>query len=209
MAERRPVKAKVVGSNPTPGVAKRPILSGLLVPGTAANMASGRSCIATANGLGRLASVAERQMTMRRLLLPILAAALASACGTTEADPGRADSGPHPPKSEDERFLATRYGEFVHALERGDKEGICRHLHARLAKSFRCAGRSRVRLPPALRGIQVPLEEVFAASDPSVPDVIQISARSRRTDGGRLILFFRRTGSEQWRIEETMIGAYG
>ena len=54
----------------------------------------------------------------------------------------------------------------------------------------------------------MPLTEVFAVRDPGVPLEIQISARSRRADGGRLILFFRRSGDD-WRIKETMVGFYG
>jgi hypothetical protein len=66
-----------------------------------------------------------------------------------------------------------------------------------------------LRIPRELRGIEVPLTEVFAVADPSVPEVIQISARSRRRDGESLMLFFRRHGSNEWRVTKTIIGSYG
>ena len=51
--------------------------------------------------------------------------------------------------------------------------------------------------------------EVFAARDPSVPEEIQISSRTTSKDGWSLILFFRRHGSNDWHIKQTMIGGYG
>jgi hypothetical protein len=53
------------------------------------------------------------------------------------------------------------------------------------------------------------MADVFAVRDPSVPDEIQISSRTTRKDGFSLILFFRRLGSNEWRIRRTMIGGYG
>jgi hypothetical protein len=68
----------------------------------------------------------------------------------------------HPPRTDDERFLAARYGAFVRALERNDADGICRPLAPRLAESYKCGARSGLRIPPELRGIEVPLTEVFS-----------------------------------------------
>jgi hypothetical protein len=65
------------------------------------------------------------------------------------------------------------------------------------------------RIPRELRGIEVALTEVFAPADPSVPQVIQISSRSRRRDGASVILFFRRHRSNEWRVTKTIIGSYG
>jgi hypothetical protein len=144
-------------------------------------------------------------LVVRRSFLLVLAAASAAGCGATGAD----SSDPHPPRTDDERLLAARYGAFVRALERDDAAGICRPLGPRLVESYRCGARSGVRIPRELRGIEVPLTEVFAVADPSVPEVIQISARSRRRDGGSLILFFRRYGSGDWRVTKTIIGSYG
>jgi hypothetical protein len=145
-------------------------------------------------------------VVLRRSFLVVLAAASATGCGATGAE---SSSDPHPPRTDDERFLAARYRAFVRALERNDANGICRPLAPRLAESYRCGARSGVRIPRELRGIEVPLTEIFAAADPSVPDVIQMSARSRRRDGGSLILFFQQRGSNEWRVTKTIIGSYG
>jgi hypothetical protein len=142
---------------------------------------------------------------VRRWLLLVFAAASATGCGATGAE----SSDPHPPRTDDERLLAARYRAFVRALDRNDAKGICRPLAARVAESYRCGARSGPRIPRELRGIEVPLTEVFAAADPSVPQVIQISSRSRRRDGASVILFFRRHRSNEWRVTKTIIGSYG
>jgi hypothetical protein len=146
-------------------------------------------------------------LVVRRWVALVLAAASATDCGATGTESNSSD--PHPPRTDDERFLAARYGSFVRALERNDADGICRPLAPRLAESYKCGASSELRIPRELRGIEVPLTEVFAAADPSVPEVIQISARSRRRDGGSLILFFGRRGSNEWRVTKTIIGSYG
>ena len=143
-------------------------------------------------------------MSARRWLPLVLAAAAVSGCGATGAEP---DDGPHAPRGEDERFVEARYREFVRALERDDREGVCRQLDDRLAESYGCA--ARFRLPRELRRLEVPLTEVFAATDPVVPEEIQISARSTREDGGRLIVFFRHGDDDRWPVSRTMIGWYG
>jgi hypothetical protein len=144
-------------------------------------------------------------MVLRRLIVLALAGAAAAGCGAsgTEVDP----ADPHPPRSDDERLLAMRYGEFVRALERKDADRICRFLEPRLVESYGCG--SGLRIPRRLRRIEVPMAKVFAAADPSVPDVIQISSRTTRADGMSLIVFFRRRDAEEWRVSRTMIGGYG
>jgi hypothetical protein len=146
-------------------------------------------------------------LLVRQWFVLVLAAGSAAGCGA--AGPETNGSDPHPPRTDDERLLAARYRSFVRALERNDAHGICRPLAPRLAESYKCGASSEPRIPRALRGIEVPLTEVFAAADPSVPEVIQISSRSRRRDGGSLILFFRRRGSNEWRVTKTIIGSYG
>jgi hypothetical protein len=146
-------------------------------------------------------------MVLRRWIAVSLAAASATSCGASGT--GSDSAGPHPPRSEDERFVAARYGEWVRALERKNAEGICRYLEPRLTESFGCGAGSHLRIPRELRGIEVPMVEVFAARDPSVPEEIQISSRTTSKDGWSLILFFRRHGSNEWRIKQTMIGGYG
>ena len=146
-------------------------------------------------------------MILRRWIVLTLAAAPALSCGAsgTQAD----SSDPHPPRSEDERFVAARYGGFVRALERKNADGICRYLEPRLMASYGCGARSHLRIPRELRRIEVRMADVFAARDPSVPEEIQISSRTTRKDGLSLILFFRQRGSDEWRISRAIIGGYG
>jgi len=146
-------------------------------------------------------------MILRGWIVLTLVAASATSCGASGTQSDGSD--PHPPRSEDERFVAARYGEFVRAVERKDAEGICRYLEPRLAESYRCDGRSHLRIPRAFRRINVPMADVAAVRDPSVPDEIQISSRSTRKDRLRLILFFRQRGSQEWRIRRAILGAYG
>jgi len=154
-----------------------------------------------------LPTVGSASVIARRWFLLALVAASATGCGAAGAEPTSSD--PHEPRSDDERFLAARYREFVRALERHDSDGVCRYLDRRLAESYGCGAGSRLSIPRELQRIEVPMTDVFAAADPAVPDEIQISARSRRSDGGRLILFFRRSRADEWRINQTMIGWYG
>jgi hypothetical protein len=146
-------------------------------------------------------------MVLRRWIIVALAAVSATGCG--ESGPESTAADPHPPRSEDERFVAARYGEFVRALERKNAEGICRYLEPRLAESYGCGEGPRLRIPHELRRIEVPMTGVFAVRDPSVPDEIQISSPTTRKDGLSLIVFFRRNDSNEWRIKQTMVGGYG
>ena len=143
--------------------------------------------------------------TPGRLLLIMLWLPIAG-CGDRVSDSHEDD--PHPLRTADERSLAERYSEFVRALRRMDEATICRQLERSLARSYGCGG-PRLILPRELRGLQVPLRDIVAADDELVPDVIQISTRTLRRDGGRLIVLFRKTRSGDWRIEQTMVGWYG
>jgi hypothetical protein len=132
-------------------------------------------------------------------------AALVSGC-----DAGRhPTSGPHPPGNGNERAAADEYRDFVRALERKDADVICRQLEPALARSYRCAPGRPLRLPRALRRIEVPMRELFANVDPAIPSVIQISSQTTRQDGYSLILFYRRQATEEWRVRKVMIGGYG
>jgi hypothetical protein len=138
------------------------------------------------------------------IVLPLVLVA-AGGCNAGE-NPPSAD--PHPPDSDEERMLAERYGEFVRALERRDADAVCGQLERELAESYSCGG-GWVQLPPDLRGLKVPLDEIFAVRDPSVGNEIQISSRTRNSDGARLILYYRQGDDRKWRIRETMLGFYG
>lgn len=144
-------------------------------------------------------------MIVRAWIPLALAFAAASGCNAGE-DPPSGD--PHPPESDDERALAMRYSEFVQALEDRDTDAVCRQLEQQLAESYGC-GTERVRIPRELRELEVPLDEIFAARDPSVGNEIQISSRTRRSDHARLILYYRQGDDREWRIKETMLGFYG
>jgi hypothetical protein len=61
----------------------------------------------------------------------------------------------------------------------------------------------------ALRRIEVPIRELFANVDPTIPGVIQISSQSTRRDGLSLILFYRRQATDEWRVRKVMIDGYG
>ena len=133
-------------------------------------------------------------------------AALLIAASTAPCAP-RDPTDPHPPSTADERMLADRYRAFARALDQGDAQGVCRALSSALARSYRCGSRGGLRVPTRLRGVTV-TDEIFAASDPLVPGVIQLSA-PRRRGGGSLIVFFRRHGTRDWRIDQASIGGYG
>ena len=126
------------------------------------------------------------------------------------ASPGACSGGgdhPHPPTTAEERLLADRYRQFARALEQRDAAGICRQLTSRLARSYRCSSPSRLRVPSELRDVGVS-KEIFAVTSSQDPGEVQISAP--RTRGGRsLIVFFRRQGNREWRIERAAIGGYG
>jgi hypothetical protein len=136
------------------------------------------------------------------IVLPLVLVA-ASGCNAGE-NPPSAD--PHPPDSDEERVLAERYREFVGALERRDADGVCGQLERELAESYGCGG-GRVRIPREVRELEVTLEEVFAARDPSVGNQIEILARSRRSDSEQLIVYYRQGDDREWRIREAMVGA--
>ena len=141
----------------------------------------------------------------RRTLPLLLAGAALASCGGEER---KVDAnGPHPPASAQERLLAGRYHDFAGALERRDADGICQGLAPRLARSYRCSAPGAPRLPAQLRGIAVSNGEIYAATDPAVPDEIQISAPTTRGDGS-LIVFFRQDG-DAWRIKRAIVGGYG
>jgi hypothetical protein len=118
-------------------------------------------------------------------------------------------SGPHPPGNGNERAAAAEYRNFVRALERKDANVICRQLEPPLARSYRCAPGRPLRVPRALRRIEVPMRQLFANVDPTVPNVIQISSQTTRQDGYSLILFYRRHATDEWRVRKIMIGGYG
>lgn len=121
----------------------------------------------------------------------ILWLALLAGCGgaTASADP-------HPPRTDDERFLAERFDDFVSALRRGETT----------FGSFQ--------IPREVRAAGELSDEVFAVADPYYSgNEIQISAEvvsksiaERR--GPRLIVFFRREG-DGWRVRDAILGAYG
>lgn len=141
----------------------------------------------------------------RRTLPLLLTGAALASCGGEE---GHVDAnGPHQPASAQERLLAGRYRDFAGALEGGDADGICQGLAPRLARSYRCSSSGAPRLPAQLRGIAVSDGEIYAATDPTIPDEIQISAPTTRGDGS-LIVFFLQDGDE-WRIKRAIVGGYG
>jgi hypothetical protein len=144
-------------------------------------------------------------MGVRKCILLALVLVAASGCNAGE-NPPSAD--PHPPESDEERMLAERYGEFVRALERRDADGVCGQLERELAESYSCGG-GWVQIPPDLRGLELPLDEVFAVRDPSVGNEIQISSRTRRSDSASLIVSYRQGDDREWRIRETTLGGYG
>jgi hypothetical protein len=118
-------------------------------------------------------------------------------------------NGPHPPGNGNERAAAAEYRSFVRALERKDADAICRQLEPQLTRAYRCGPGRPIRLPRALRRIDVPMRELFANVDPMVPSVIQISSQTTRQDGYSLILFYRRQATDEWRVRKVMIGGYG
>lgn len=97
----------------------------------------------------------------------------------------------------------------MRALDRIDANAICRQLEPPLAQSYRCASGQPLRLPRELRLIEVPMKELFANVDPTVPSVIQISSRTTRQDGHSLILFYRRQAAGEWRVHKIGVGGYG
>jgi hypothetical protein len=137
-------------------------------------------------------------------VLTVLAACVAGCDAASHPD-----SGPHPPANDNERAAAAEYREFVRALERRDAEAICRQLEPPLARSYRCAPGRPPRLPRALRRIEVPMKELFANVDPTIPSVIQISSRTTRRDGYSLILFYGRQATDTWLVHKVLIGGYG
>jgi hypothetical protein len=138
-----------------------------------------------------------------------IALTLVAASGCGDPGAGAHDDDPHPPGTDDERLLAARYAGFVHALEQKSRAGVCRDLEPALSRSFGCADGSRLHIPRELRGLDIPMSEVFAVKDPSVPEVIQISSEIRG-DGRSLIVFFRRPrGADAWRVKDVMVGGYG
>jgi hypothetical protein len=144
-------------------------------------------------------------MKVRTWIVLALVLGAASGCNAGE-NPSSGD--PHPPESDEERMLAERYREFVGALERRDADAVCGQLERELAATYRCRD-GWVQIPRELRGLDVPMDEVFAARDPAVGNEIQISSRTRRGDGARLILFYRQGDDREWRIREAMLGSYG
>jgi hypothetical protein len=144
-------------------------------------------------------------LLVRRCTALTLLAVLVSGCDAA-SDPA---SGPHPPANGDERAAAAEYRDFVRALERKDARVVCRQLAPPLARSYACAPGRALRLPRALRRIEVPMRELFANVDPTIPSVIQISSQTTRHDGYSLILFYRRDTKDKWRVRRVMIGGYG
>jgi hypothetical protein len=145
-------------------------------------------------------------LLVRRCIALTFLAAFVSGC---DAGPGRHHtSGPHPPDNDNERAAAAEYRDFVRALERKDANVICRQLEPPLARSYRCAPGTSLRLPRALRRIEVPMNELFANVDPTIPNVIQISSQTTRRDGYSLILFYRRQATDEWRVHKVIIGGY-
>jgi hypothetical protein len=149
-------------------------------------------------------------MVHSRWIAVALALGAMSGCGEGgDGGGGRDSADPHHPRTDDERLLAARYAGFVHGLERKDRDGICPQLEPEPARAYGCSAGSPLRIPRELRGLDVPISEVFAVRDPSVPDVIQISSVIRR-DGTSLIVFFRRLrGTDEWRVNKVIVGGYG
>jgi hypothetical protein len=152
-----------------------------------------------------LCVVESAGLLVRRCTALTFVAVFVSGCDAA-SDP---TSGPHPPANGDERAAAAEYRDFMRALERKDASVICRQLEPPLARSYGCAPGRPLRVPRALRRIDVPLRELFASLDPTVPSVIQISSQSTRQDGYSLILFYRRDANDKWRVHKVMIGGYG
>lgn len=119
--------------------------------------------------------------------------ALLAGCGGVD---GTSTADPHPPRTDDERFLVKRFDGFVSTLRRGDTT----------FGSFR--------IPRKIRATGELSDEVFAVSDPYYNgNEIQISAEVLSTEiagqrGSRLIVFFRRSG-DGWRVRDAIFGAYG
>jgi hypothetical protein len=100
-------------------------------------------------------------LLVRRCIALTFVAALVSGCDAAR-DP---TSGPHPPGNGNERAAAAEYRDFMRALERKDANVICRQLEPPLARSYRCAPGRPLRVPRALRRIEVPMRELFANVD--------------------------------------------
>jgi hypothetical protein len=82
-------------------------------------------------------------------------------------------------------------------------------VHLRREDLFPLAGERRAQCHCQRRERVGEPRKVIHSAEPYPRRLPHRGTLSRRSDGGRLILFFGRTGANEWRIKKTMIGWYG